>query len=216
MSEPVYDRLANVFTLVAVGSALLFNSASPWHWVVGGFGVAAGVAAVVLYFLNQSRNRERPDATEVPEEKDARAEQEPLSLGENRMLGLGAESAKQYVLGAYLFDYAKAARFYTDRNLVQHSRNAHLVYWRSYHEEVLQLAEGQEISLSPNDIAACAIEIIRSLSSGDDRDQWEFNFGPKGLRVVPAKGIKDRTSIEDRSAIGQSEFESEQISKMVN
>jgi hypothetical protein len=211
MSERDYDRLANVFVLVAVGSALLFNAASPWHWVVGGFGAAAGIAAVVLYFTNQTGNEEKPTASETADKKDLPAVYEALMASGDWAVGLGAESAKHYVLTAYLHDYVKAAGFYTHRHLLQERSNVRLAYWDSYHEAVIRSVQDREISLSPNDIAACAIEIIRSLSSGDDRDQWEFSFGPRGLRVSPAKGIKDRTSIEDRSSIGEAEYESGQV-----
>jgi len=212
MSERVYDRLANVFMLVAVGSALLFNSASSWHWVVGAFGVVAGAAAVVLYFTNQSRNQGTPDSAEVAEKSETAARQAPLTLSENWTVGVDLEG---YALRReYLLESPKALRFYTQRNLGQHAaRNRHLAYWCSYEEAALTQ---QELSLSPNEIAACAIEIIRNLSSGEDRDQWEFNFGPKGLRVMPARYIKSRNSIEERSTIGRPEFESGQISEMVN
>jgi hypothetical protein len=210
MSERAYDRLANVFVLVAVRSALLFNATSPWHWVVGGFGAAAGIAAVVLYFTNQIRDEGKPAATETADKRDLSGQYEALMANADWVVGLSGESARDYVLTAYLDHYVKAG-FYTHRNLLQHGRNVRVAYWGSYHEAVVRSVQNQEISLSPNDIAACAIEIIRSLSAGDDGDQWEFNFGPRGLRVSRAKGLKDRTSIDDRSAIGEAEYESGQV-----
>jgi hypothetical protein len=68
----------------------------------------------------------------------------------------------------------------------------------------------QEVSLSPNDVAACAIEIIRNLSSGADCDRWEFSFGPDGLRVS-AKNSPDHPQ-----ELPQQDFDFGQMSKMIN
>jgi hypothetical protein len=220
MSEHVYDRLANIFMLVAVGSALLFNSASAWHWVVGAIGVVAGVAAVALYFTNQSRNPEGVVASGTAENvgDDGAVRQEPLTDRENWAVGLGADTQHYvpHVLRAYLAESAKGVWFYTPRNLVEHRGDVRLAYWHSYHEPVTRwMDQREDAPLSPDQIAACAVEIIRNLSSGEDRGRWEFNFGPRGLRVAPAKGAK--ASIEEQFTMGESEFDSEQVlSKIVN
>jgi hypothetical protein len=41
--------------------------------------------------------------------------------------------------------------------------------------------------LSPNEVAACAIEILRNLALGDELNKWEYDFGPRGLRVSVRK-----------------------------
>jgi len=218
MNERVYDRLANVFMLVAVGSALLFNSASPWHWVVGAVGVVAGVAAVLLYFTNQSRSPERVVAGEAVENVGGgEVRQEPLTVGENWVVGLDADTQHYVpnVLRAYLAESAKAVRFYTPRNLVEHRGDVRLAYWHSYQSVTQWIDQREDASLSPDQIAACAVEIIRNLSSGEDRGRWEFNFGPRGLRVAPAKGTK--ASIEEQFTMNESESDSDQmLSRMVN
>jgi len=126
------------------------------------------------------------------------------------MVELGVKGLEQYIQAAYSTRVPKAVRFYEHRRLLQ--RRAVNVYWHTYHEAVMQMAEQrEEITLSSEQIASCAIEIIRALSSGEDRDRWEFNFGPRGLLVSPAKRIKDRTSIEDRSTTGETEYESGRV-----
>ena len=208
MSERRYDRLANVFMLVAIGSALLFDSKSPWHWVVGVLGIAAGVAAVALYFANQSHGPAIPDSKESGEKEHTSPQMQPMTLSENWAAGLGAD-LEQYALYAYVREMresSKAVRFYTHRNLVQHAaKHRHLAYFDMYEDP-----GQQEVSLSPSDIAACAIEIIRNLSSSGDQDRWEFTFGTEGLRIVSAEVTRDRPSTPEP------EVDTGQMSRMVN
>jgi hypothetical protein len=53
----------------------------------------------------------------------------------------------------------------------------------------------KNVELSPDDVAACAVEIIRGLSAGDDHDRWEFNFSRHGLRVSVKKGRAQRPAM---------------------
>src|ERR1022692_3757387 len=109
MSERRYDRLANVFMLVAIGSALLFDSKSPWHWVVGVLGIAAGVAAVALYFANQSHGPAIPDSKESGEKEHTSPQMQPMTLSENWAAGLGAD-LEQYALYAYVREMRESSK----------------------------------------------------------------------------------------------------------
>lgn len=219
MSERVYDRLANVFMLIAVVSALSFNSIGSWQWVAGGIGVAAGVAAVVLYFTNQSRNADKQP--NVPTEKDVTAapmeehSQDPLTLGETWAVGLGRKSFERYIRVASLaWDPKTAIRVFDNRNLV-HDRMLS-VHWNTYHEAVMQIAEQrEEVALSTEQIASCAIEIIRELSSGEDRGRWKFSFGAKGLSVYPSTGSEDQGTMEEQPSIERFDLESAPMSETI-
>ena len=216
MSERVYDRLANVFMLIAVVSALSFNSIGSWQWVAGGIGVAAGVAAVVLYFTNQSRNADKQP--NVPTENDVTAapmeehSQDPLTLGETWAVGLGRTSFERYIQVASLaWDRKTAIRVFDNRNLV-HDRMLSVYY----HEAVMQIAEQrEEVALSTEQIASCAIEIIRELSSGEDRGRWKFSFGAKGLSVYPSTGSEDQGTMEEQPSIERFDLESAPMSETI-
>lgn len=55
MSSRVYNRISNGSLVIAVISALFFERLGRWSWIAGLFGIAAAVAAVVTYFVNQSQ-----------------------------------------------------------------------------------------------------------------------------------------------------------------
>jgi hypothetical protein len=52
-----------------------------------------------------------------------------------------------------------------------------------------------EVELSPNEVAACAVEIVRNLSLADDRSKWEYDFGPKGLCISLKRGHPGRRMV---------------------
>jgi hypothetical protein len=52
-----------------------------------------------------------------------------------------------------------------------------------------------EVELSPNEVAACAVEIIRNLALSDDLNKWEYDFGSKGLRISLKRGHPVRTAV---------------------
>jgi hypothetical protein len=204
INERLYDRLSNIFVLVAIGSALFFDSAGPWHVAVGTAGIAAGISAVVLYLRNQSCSSEKPKTTQVDKDQDISAAQ-PLGFGDNWLLGIGTEWGK-HMTHAYSVE-SNPLRFYLQHHyMVQRERYRHQLW---YLEEDRGQACQQEVPLSPNDVAACAIEIIRDLSSGDDFDRWQFSFGPGGLRV-------SARNEQDRSATHQRDLDFGQASTLVN
>jgi len=223
MSDRIYDRLANIFVLVAVASALFFNGESRWHWLTGALGACAGIAAIVLYFTNQSREEKKPDTSKSVEATSAvekvlheamsRQQQEPLAISQTWVTKIGAE-AGQYAMLAYLTGNAKVSRFYMDRHAVRHGLG---LYYSAYVREAFaQQPESQELTpFSVSEIAACAVEIIRTLSAGDDHDRWEYVFGPDGLRVVAAKSAKDKLGVRDRTKIGDQEFGFGQMSETI-
>lgn len=59
MDPRVYDRIINTCVLLVVLSALVFERAGRFGWLVGMVAIIAGVATVCVYFVNQSRNRSR-------------------------------------------------------------------------------------------------------------------------------------------------------------
>lgn len=206
MSERLYDRLANVFMLIAVGSALLFDSAGAWHVADGAVGIAAGVSAAVLYFRNQSRGAAKLRTTQVTDETPFIASRY-IALRENWAAAVGAEWEK-YAIDAYRREALKGGHLYArHRPIVQRARNRHAACWYVYEDRVE--AAQQELVLSPNDVAACAIEIIRNLSSGDDCDRWQFSFGPEGLRV-------SARNMQDLPEPPQKDLDFGQTSTMVN
>jgi hypothetical protein len=64
MSPKTYERLTNLSFLAAVTSALIFDRGVGPHWLIGGIGVSAGVAAVLTYFVNQSKPRATDDSAD--------------------------------------------------------------------------------------------------------------------------------------------------------
>jgi hypothetical protein len=208
MNERRYDRLANTFMLFAVASALLFDPSSSWHLIVGGVGIAAGVSAVVLYFTNQFRNPSEHAMAEIGKKPTASPSPLSATLGENWVMGIEADLKEYYAFHAYPRETSKITRIYGHRwRLVQQAKHAHFLYGDT--DEDRAQRPHQEVYLSPNDIAACAIEIIRNLSSGDEYDRWQFSFGPEGLHVS-AKNQQDRTKAS------QIDLDLGQASTMIN
>lgn len=53
MNKRTYDRIASVCIITAAASAILFERAGNLSWLVGLFGIMAGVTATVVYCYNQ-------------------------------------------------------------------------------------------------------------------------------------------------------------------
>ena len=58
MTSRLYDRITGGSVILAVIAALLFEHLGPRSWVAGLLGILAAVAAIVTYFVNQSRMTE--------------------------------------------------------------------------------------------------------------------------------------------------------------
>jgi hypothetical protein len=65
-----------------------------------------------------------------------------------------------------------------------------------------------EVELSPNEVAACAFEIMRNFAISENLNQWEYVFGPKGLHVKRAHPM--------RSVVPQDEFAFEPIKSLAS
>lgn len=207
MSEHKYDRLANILMFVAIGSALLFDSGKFSHVIVGAVGGVAGAMAVALYFVNQRHGAAAKQ--EEPAKADAEIAVEKLAASKNDPMqasaylwdtALGGEierfAIKPYRREMERLYFSRPAAIHAARNWLRVVDPGHALR----HPEAI---------LTPNDVAACAIEIIRHLSSDEDRDRWEFSFGPNGLRISPKKRQPWR------SAAPQEDFDFGQVQTMV-
>jgi len=198
MNERKYDRLANILVFVAIGSALLFDTGKFSQIAMGVVGGMAGVGAVSLYFLNLRRgsiDKQDVVTNELPTQKiemghlrESLAAQLRSSQVQGIWESMVREQFQHYAFHAHCETLARHSLRTTALNSTRYTgvgaRYAFLV--------AKAHAQQQEVVLSPNDVAACAIEIIRHLSSGEDYDRWEFSFGPNGLRVSSKKSQPDR------------------------
>jgi len=191
MSDRAYNRVANVLMVIGVTSALAFDSGKVPHIVAGGIGIIAGVGALILYFCSGA---EAPKKEEV---KTAQTER----LKARDVVVSSADPKKVFFDSGALYDA------YFSRNVpVLHAHHAIEAYrreraqlWLSHyalnHARKLHWlvidARGAckplmepEVELSPNEVAACAIEIIIGLAKSDKGNRWEYSMGPKGLRLA--------------------------------
>lgn len=200
MNDRTYDRIANVLMLVAVASALMFDVGVLPRIVVGAFGGIAALASALLYFRNQSASHTAVSGQPVSAEIKAK---------EKRATPMMTEGPS--------FSAPHAAREVTDRWLVmlaqREKQYIHVAYALHHHRYAnLKLAdrafyggalvhhdiEETNVVLSPDDVAACAIEIIQQLSKKDGDDRWEFHFGANGLRVSAKKRHTEPESIRSQ------------------
>lgn len=214
MNERVYDRLANILMAVAVCSALLFDAGKFSHVVVGAVGGVAAAASVALYFMNQRRPspKEEQRPHEQPSEHMTKfivdnttvaTEDRTINPGDLWAVVIG-EQIQKYALHTYPHEVTHSYALYR-----AHRSPKHMAFCWHVGESGAQGFLQPEVPFSPNDVAACAIEIIRSLSVGDGHDRWEFSFGPTGLRVSAKKGH------EQPIAIPQEDLDFGQISTMI-
>lgn len=197
MNDRAYDRLANALMLVAVASALLFDAGVLPRIVIGALGGIAALASVYLYFSNQSKRQtsgvEQPQVKVGAEEKPGvPATTAGTSLASpqvakelaaaDRWVLMLAKREKPYVRAAYVLHHHRHA-------VLKASERA---FYGGFlvHEDVVE----SNVILSPNDVAACTIEIIQQLSKRDGADRWEFHFGANGLRVSAKKGHAESDS----------------------
>jgi hypothetical protein len=62
VNPKLYDRLTNASIAMAVFAAILFDHSGRFAWSVGLMGIVSGLAAVGLYFTNQSRSQSSDSA----------------------------------------------------------------------------------------------------------------------------------------------------------
>lgn len=209
MDERVYNRVANVLMLIGIASALVFDSGKFPRAVVGTIGIVAGVAAMVLYFWNQHKIQAK---TKV--EKRTVEHEEAVVIDGNRQIVAASHGsiigqallsdavvATEWIVAANMawkdvtWHYLAATR--DAEELVRYRKaDAWLRHYSMHQARTLQWRVAKdasrvlmqpEVELSPNEVAACAIEILRNLALGDELNKWEYDFGPRGLRVSVRK-----------------------------
>jgi hypothetical protein len=218
MSDRSYNRVANVLMLIGVASALAFDSGKVPHVVAGGVGIVAGVGALLLYFCSSA---EAPQKEEVKAVQPASVKVEGVSVGSSVSNKVFLDAGAVYgsllrdVPVLYGHNHAKynwgQALWRTEANAIEAYRRETAQLWLSHyamnHARKLQWhvinAHGAgkhglmepEVELSPNEVAACAIEIILGLAKSDKGNHWEYSMGPKGLRVAARRSSPMRPVI---------------------
>ncbi len=224
MSERTYNRLANILMLIAVGSAVLFDSGKFPHVVVGMVGVLAGVAALALYFWNQHEVSEKEEESDSSQQEATvavvkAAEAKPPGSTRNRGVRFFVDDflIAEKPIAVRTNDVWRIAaldtlnrRVMAQAWLAHYSDNyARTLRWSAAKGEARVLMQ-PEVELSPCEVAACAIEIMRNLAVSDDfNSEWEYSFGPKGLRV----SLKKAHSV--RPIVPQEDFDFGDISSLV-
>jgi hypothetical protein len=206
MSERTYNRVANILMLIGIASALLFDSGIISHIVAGSIGIAAGVAAVTMYFWNQSKTKEETSANIAgkavePVKAEAHVEVERMGAAAPEFVASAMENylvfqAKhwnnpEHVQGSWRHANAISPKFIEAdrRRLAAQSFIAHYtksyaraLQWKMPKDASLALMQ-PEVELSPNEVAECAIHIMQNLALAEDMEIWDYTLGPKGLRV---------------------------------
>lgn len=199
MSERTYNRLANILMFIAIGSAVLFDSGRLPHRVIGTIGILAGVAALALYFWNQYQVSEKKKGLHSSQQEGGVVE---VAVAEGKP-AKGAPGVSHFFFDDPSFrdkevtrpgDFWRIAIF--DKALEEHHRSVAQAWLDLYSKNYARnlrwsFAKGDtrtlmqpEVELSPKEVAACAIEIMRNLAISDQlKGEWEYSFGPKGLHV---------------------------------
>jgi hypothetical protein len=229
MSERTYNRLANTSMLIAIVSALLFDSGKFPHVVVGTIGILAGVAALALYFCNQREVSEKKELSQ-PQQEGAVAELEAVEGKAIQGTTQGVHFLTQGVHFRLMADEARAVgvgdlwQIAIANNALQaYTRRRAAEAWLAHYSDDYapnlrwSAAKGDsrvlmqpEVELSPKQVAACAVEIMRNLAILDELNgEWEYSFGAKGLRVSLKKTHSARLSVP------QEDFDFGNISSMI-
>ncbi len=232
MNERTYNRLANILMLTGIGSAVLFDSGKFPSVVVGTIGILAGVAALVLYFWNQHKASEKKEVSHSSQQETAMVEVRALERkpqrGSPRAVHLFVDDL--WMADGVIADKAMTLRAgdvwriaVRDKALETYRRHIEAKAWLAHYSDNYarnlrwSAAKGDaralmqpEVELSPKEVAACVIEIMRNLAITDDLNrEWEYSFGPKGLRV----SLKKAHSV--RPIVSQEDFDFGNISSMV-
>jgi hypothetical protein len=193
--------------LIGIASALLFDSGKLPRVVVGTIGIVAGLTAMVLYFWNQRQSAAKEKLSvkakapvgsiAEPNTEIASANNSVVPRDEVALKALGRNAADVWrvtrdadfhAIEAYR---SEAARLWVSYYAANHART---LRWRVVKDPSLALMQ-PEVELSPNEVAACAIEIINNLAIADDLKEWEYVFGAKGLRVSVRKAHSFRCEV---------------------
>jgi hypothetical protein len=178
-------------------------------------GIVAGLSAIALYFVNQFRS---PAAHQV-EQKKLQEE------GESTTPVVVPYVAWQTAIAADLQDYL--IRDFLHQKNVRDTASRHrdvLKYYTSTdllvvdattnETDAFSCASGVIVEHEPwgvVDFAAYVAEVMRHLSTGQDRGRWEFTLRPEGLRVRETNLLTD-----DRDSHPQPGLDFGQTSTMVN
>ena len=215
--------------LIGIVSALLFDSGKVPHAVAGTIGIAAGVAAIAMYFWNQSRSKaDEESATKVEAELDRKAEvaREVKSMPTYDLAWvianrLSSGQIKPFYTSKHFESFLEAAVLNADARTAEAYRrkraclyltdyaqhHARTLRWQMPKDSSLALMQ-PEVELSPNELAACALEIMHNLALSEDVKVWDYTLGPKGLRVSVRK------SQTSRSVVPQEYFDFDPMSSM--
>lgn len=199
MSERKYDRLANAFMLVVIGSALLFDSGKVSHILAGSIGGVAAAASVILYFGSQRRieGQKAAEAKEIEAKvhmnvamsSETVSTIESIQPGDFWTVRFGDQIEKMAIRS---FKSESVRSAYLMHHAIYHASLQHVATGDVWYGNALMNESHYEAQLSANEVAACAVEIIRNLSVGDGQDRWEFTFGADGLRVSVKKNHSNR------------------------
>jgi len=213
MTDRAYNRTANVLILVGVASALAFDSGRVPHVVAGCVGGIAGLGAMILYFCGSKETAPKKEAAKEAVEAAATTAHVTAATGAiaelQKRASVDALIAYNHLLGTttpafFVYDAfsarrhrvasvweaqvdaieayrREAARMWLSNYALHHARKLH---WDVIESGPNKALMEPEVELSPNEVAACAVDIVRALAIGADANRWEYAFGPKGLRVA--------------------------------
>lgn len=190
MNERLYNRLANAFILIAIGSALAFDSAAAWRFAAGAVGIITGLCAIALYFLNQLQSPAERQVEEKVQDENKSASI-PLPVHSLAWQAGIAADLQEYLIRDFLHHKNIRAVIYRRRDALRYYTTAgDLVAYKTTHDmDEFLSASGAAIEHEPlgvDDFAAYVAGVMRHLSTGRDRGRWEFTLRPEGLRVREA------------------------------
>jgi hypothetical protein len=213
MTDRAYNRTANALMLVGVASALAFDSGRIPHVLAGCVGGIAGFGALILYFCGSKETAAKEEAVKeapIPASTDAgvmsvtgaamelqKTASIDALIAYNLMFGAkdpgffvyDAFSARRHRVASAWEAHADGIEAYRRETAKMWLSSYALDHARKLHWSVIAAASNKtlmepEVELSPNEVAACAVHIIRALAIGADANRWEYALGPKGLRVA--------------------------------
>jgi hypothetical protein len=205
MSEQAYNRVANVLMMIGIASAFLFDSGKLPKVVVGAIGIISGLSAMVLYFWNQHQTEAKNKAAERSKVSEAATAALPRTammrnpVRETDAMRDWVAAANAVVWRDVAWHNVVSRACETDEIIRRRKANIWIRNYAAHHARTLQwkmptdagmMLMRPEVELSPNEVAACAIEIVKNLAVADDLNEWEYDFGPKGLRVSVRKGYR--------------------------
>ncbi len=208
MSDRTYGRIANALLLLGVGSALLFDSGIVSHVVAGTVGILAGALAFVLYFCNKyvagaqhngeltaavASRAEKPAAPASTEAQDALSAAQAVLFAVDMHLRTGVREKSATWSGYYNAELLQTVRAaFGPEAIRRQAAHMWLSHYATHHARTLRWSVPKdtsmalmrpEVELSPTEVAACAVEIVSNLAVADKAKEWEYTFGPQGLRI---------------------------------